>query len=49
MKNTKVFPGFFCCDMACKVIQLKVLNMGVQMIVEKQNCEMIVIVENDYG
>ena len=42
------FP-FFCFDMAFKVIQLKVVKMGIQMIVEKQNCEMIVIFENARG
>lgn len=35
--------------MAFKVIQLKVVKMGIQMIVEKQNCEMIVIFENARG
>lgn len=39
----------FCFDMAFKLIQLKVVKMGVQMIVEKQNCEMIVIFENACG
>ena len=44
-----VFSRFFCFDMAFKVIQLKVVKMGIQMIVEKQNCEMIVIFENARG
>ena len=46
--NTCLFR-FFCFDMAFKVIQLKVVKMGIQMIVEKQNCEMIVIFENAHG
>ena len=41
--------GGFCFDMAFKLIQLKVVKMGVQMIVEKQNCEIFVIFENACG